>query len=203
MLRGLARSERFVEWDQSDATRPVPPCKNIPVPFRPKSPLHARRPIPPRGVSRSSRTRGGTRWTQAALLTRAWFCGRRSRVVLTPRRWRQVGGRNFTGDGGKQARSPRRARSKPLTPSRAGMPGDPGELVVTNACAFYHCARGCGCNGHPAFPAPFFRVAPRPPFRGGKYKHNSGASRCENTKMCLDYSTSLRARWRAMTVSTL
>jgi hypothetical protein len=118
MLRGLARSERFVEWDQSDATRPVPPCKNIPVPFRPKSPLHARRPIPPRGVSRSSRTRGGTRWTQAALLTRAWFCGRRSRVVLTPRRWRQVGGRNFTGDGGKQARSPRRARSKPLNPLR-------------------------------------------------------------------------------------
>ena len=34
----------------------------------------------------------GVRWTQAALLTRALSCGRRSRVVLTPRRWRQVGG---------------------------------------------------------------------------------------------------------------
>ena len=45
-----------------------------------------------RGVSRSSRTRGGMRWTRAALLTRALACGRRSRVVPTPRRWRQVGG---------------------------------------------------------------------------------------------------------------
>src|SRR5665213_4164417 len=35
-----------------------------------------------------------------------------------------------------------------------GMPGDPGELVVTNACAFYHCARGCGRAKRPAFPAP-------------------------------------------------
>jgi hypothetical protein len=34
----------------------------------------------------------GVRWTQAALLTRAHSCGRRSRVVLTPRRRRQVGG---------------------------------------------------------------------------------------------------------------
>src|SRR5258707_9766514 len=33
-------------------------------------------------------------------------CGRRSRVVLTPRRWRQVGGGNSADDGGKQARSP-------------------------------------------------------------------------------------------------
>src|SRR5471032_1494917 len=32
----------------------------------------------------------GMRWTRVALLTRAHPCGRRSRVVLTPRRWRQV-----------------------------------------------------------------------------------------------------------------
>jgi hypothetical protein len=57
-------------------------------------------------------------------------------------------------DGDKKARSPGRARNKLLKPSRAGMPGDPGATVVTNACAFYHCARGYGCNGHPAFPAP-------------------------------------------------
>src|SRR5207302_10862361 len=63
-----------------------------------------------RGVSRSSRTRGGMRWTQAARLTRARTCGRQSRVVLTPRRWRQVGGSNSAGDGGKRARSPGRAR---------------------------------------------------------------------------------------------
>src|ERR1700730_7011624 len=51
--------------------------------------------------------------------------GRRSRGVLTPRRWRQVGGSNSAGDGGKQARSPGRARNKPLKPLRAGMPGEP------------------------------------------------------------------------------
>jgi len=34
------------------------------------------------------------------------------------------------------------------------MPGDPGATVVTNARAYYHYTRGCGCNGHPAFPAP-------------------------------------------------
>src|SRR5438034_8183552 len=66
---------------------------------------------------------------------------RRSRVVLTPRRWRQVRGWQVgpTGrglaisadDGGKQARSPGRARRKPLKPLRAGMPGDSGVLVVT------------------------------------------------------------------------
>src|SRR5712692_5273238 len=69
-------------------------------------------------------------------------CGvRRSRVVLTPRRWRQVRGvasaqpgldKTYPwGDGGKQARSPGRARRKPLKPLRAGMPGDSGVLVVT------------------------------------------------------------------------
>ena len=29
-----------------------------------------------------------------------------------------------------------------------------GEPVVTNSCAFYFRTRGCGCLGHPAFPAP-------------------------------------------------
>src|SRR6204780_3686404 len=94
------------------------------------------------------------RWTRAAPKTRALTCGRRSRVVLTPRRWCQVGERDFTGDGGKKARSPGRARNKLLKPSRAGMPGDPGATVVTNARAYYHYTRGCGCNGHPAFPTP-------------------------------------------------
>src|ERR1700721_1120129 len=54
-----------------------------------------------------------------------------------------------------------RARRKPLKPLRAGMPGDPGATVVTNARAYYHYARGCGCIGHPAFPAPL-GVAPTP-----------------------------------------
>ena len=48
------------------------------------------------------------------------------------------------------------------------MPGDPGATVVTNARAYYHYTRGCGCNGHPAFPTPSM---------GEGFKHNSGASR--------------------------
>src|SRR5216684_9321079 len=39
-------------------------------------------------------------------------------------------------DGGKRARSPGRARHKPLKPLRAGMPGDSGVLVYS--CAFYY-----------------------------------------------------------------
>src|ERR1700684_2071636 len=62
--------------------------------------------------------RAGMRWTRVALLTRALIRGRRSRVVLTPRRWRQVGESDFTGDGGNKARSPRRARRNPLKPLR-------------------------------------------------------------------------------------
>src|SRR6202023_883380 len=72
--------------------------------------------------------------------------GRPSRVVLTPRRRRQASQKCLRGDGDKKARSPGRARSKLLKPSRAGMPGDPGATVVTNACAYLLRARGCGCN---------------------------------------------------------
>ena len=43
-----------------------------------------------RGVSRSSRTRGGMRWTRLLRKTNGAARGRRSRVVLTPRRWRQA-----------------------------------------------------------------------------------------------------------------
>src|ERR1700675_1739123 len=59
------------------------------------------------------------------------------------------------GDGGKRARSPGRARRKPLKPLRAGTPGDSGELVVTRVLSTNtKCTRGRGCNGHPAFPTP-------------------------------------------------
>jgi hypothetical protein len=34
------------------------------------------------------------------------------------------------------------------------MPDVSGVTVVTNACAFYLCARGCGRAERPAFPAP-------------------------------------------------
>jgi hypothetical protein len=58
-----------------------------------------------------------------------------------------------------------------------GNAGCSGATVVTNACAFYHCARGCGCNGHPAFPAPSDFKA--------KDMHNSGVSRREIAELHL------------------
>jgi hypothetical protein len=51
--------------------------------------------------------------------------GRRSRVVPTPRPWRQVGGRYPAGDGGKKRRSPGRARisRKTIARGRSGCLG--------------------------------------------------------------------------------
>ena len=99
------------------------------------------------------------RWVRDAMDARlredeARRCGRRSRVVLTPRRWRQIGGSISTDDGGKKARSPRRSRRKPLKPSRREGRKRSGEPVVTNSYAFYLCIRGCGRIGRPVFPAP-------------------------------------------------
>src|SRR5450755_3972305 len=88
----------------------IPLCKNISLHPSGKSSLQIRA-IPPhqRGVSRSSRTRGAdavdaaascARWDRRAtrkalerfpgVLTRDAFRVRQNRVVLTPRRWRQV-----------------------------------------------------------------------------------------------------------------
>jgi hypothetical protein len=80
-------------------------------------------------------------------------------------------------DGGKQARSPGRARRKPLKPLRAGTSGDSGVLVVTRVrSTTTKCTRGRGCNGHPAFPTPS---------EGGRYSKASGASRGEVANVCL------------------
>jgi hypothetical protein len=80
--------------------------------------------------------------------------GRRSRVVLTPRRWRQVQRSYPLDDGGKRARSPGRARRKPLKPLRAGMPGDLGATCGDYTRVLSFCTRGCGCIERPAFPTP-------------------------------------------------
>jgi hypothetical protein len=115
----------------------------------------------------------------AALLTNSAGCGRRSRVVLTPRRWRQVDGGNSIGDGDNKARSPGRARNKPLKPLRAGMPGDPGVSVVTNARVYYTTRAAAGARA-PGIPHALI---------GRKFQHNSGASRREKAKACLKIST--------------
>jgi hypothetical protein len=60
-------------------------------------------------------------------------------------------------DGGKRARSPGRARRKPLKPLRAGMPGDSGVLVVTRV-------RSIATIAHEAAGATGTRHSPRPPW---------------------------------------
>jgi hypothetical protein len=122
-----------------------PLAKNIPLYRFLETSLEAAPSRPGRGAYASSRTLGtgcGGRGSVGALeiagrasarerldgaRTNDACSGRRSRVVLTPRRWRQVLRRHVgpTGrrqtfnprdDGDKKARSPRRARSKPLKP---------------------------------------------------------------------------------------
>ena len=93
------------------------------------SPNQRHRPRVPsrftRGVSRSSRTSGaGCDGRFSVRQTSAPESGRRSRVVLTPRRWRQVARNDPRGDGGNKARSPGRARRKPLKPFAQGMSVD-------------------------------------------------------------------------------
>src|SRR3954465_6952471 len=97
--------------------------------------------------------------------------GRRSRVVLTPRRWRQVLRSDAQSDGDNKARSPERSRRKPLKPLRAGMPGLPGEPTVTTSCALYPFrTRDCGCIKRPAFPTPFLRKGGRNPAQLGRIR---------------------------------
>src|ERR1700730_3629349 len=89
-------------------------------------------------------------------------CGRQNRVVLTPRRWRQVRGVASAQPGLDKtyplttvAKEPghRGARHKLLKPLRAGMPGGSGVLVVTRVRSTNtKCTRGRGCSGRPAFP---------------------------------------------------
>src|SRR5882672_8765303 len=179
--------------------------KNISVPTYPKSHLELSPSRPTeRGVSRSSRTLGmgcgGRGSVLRATGSQGGFfesvsgqqraderccCVRRSRVVLTPRCWRQVRGVCVgpTGlrqdisadDGGKRARSPGRARRKPLKPLRAGTSGDSGVLVVTRVRSTNtKCTRGRGCNGHPAFPTPSL---------GERFINGSGAWRGEGERV--------------------
>jgi hypothetical protein len=96
--------------------------------------------------------------------------GRRSRVVLTPRRWRQVATMlaHCAYDGGKQARSPGRARRKPLKPLRGECRAFSGVTVVTNARVYYPPRAAAGASGA--------RHSLRPLFSEGRnYMQSPGA----------------------------
>src|SRR5436305_2987597 len=93
-----------------------------------------------------------------------------------PRRWHQVGGSISAGDGGKQARSPGRARRKPLKPlGNAGLVrcdrGDYARMLFYFACEAAGASRA--------------RHSLRPLFLRGEWiVYDSGASRCEIVEVC-------------------
>src|SRR6266852_3256802 len=90
---------------------------------------------------------------------------------------------NPLSDGGKRARSPGRARRKPLKPLRAGTSGDSGVLVVTRVRSTNKSAHeAAGALGHPAFPTPSL---------GGRFINGSGALRGEGANSYLRQTTAV------------
>jgi hypothetical protein len=118
-------------------------------------------------------------------------CGRRSRVVLTPRRRRQVGGSNSADDGDKQARSPGRARRKPLKPLRGECRAFSGVTVVTNARAFYTTRAAAGASGARHSLRPLI-------FEGKTFRKNSrGCAARSRSCVCRELQARHPARIRA------
>src|SRR3981189_735833 len=92
--------------------------------------------------------------------------GRPSRVVLTPRRRRQVGGNSFPPMTVTKKPDHRGEHEVSRKTIARGMPGNPGVTVVTTLVCFLLCTRGCGRIRRPAFPAPS-------EFRGQTFQPNS------------------------------
>src|ERR1700726_3304725 len=93
--------------------------------------------------------------------------GRRSRVVLTPRRRRQVSRKYPLDDGDKKSPITGESSKETVKTIARGMPGVSGVTVVTNACAFY--------TPRAAADAPSVRHSLRPLIeRVRKFKANLG-----------------------------
>src|SRR5579883_2136047 len=115
-------------------------------------------PRPPRGTFRDRHER----WVRDAVdaIGTSDECadrGRRSRVVPTPRRWRQALRDDPQSHGGKKARSPRRARRKPLKPFACGNAGLKRRTCGDYArVVFIFPTRGCGCGCASGIPHALF-----------------------------------------------
>ena len=96
-----------------------------------------------------------------------------------PRRWHQVRREASlrAGDGGKKARSPGRARRKPLKPLRGECRVTPVNSLVTNSCAstHYHSHTRLRVRRAPGIPCALCCSR-------GELPHSSGAQRRENAK---------------------
>jgi hypothetical protein len=127
-----ARFARQAVWQ---GACPAPIAKIYSFPLPPNQIHNPRRLVPSKGRSRSSRTRGGMRWTltccgRTARRRTAKSCGSDASTLASSRR--EVS----ADDGDNKARSPGRSRGRPLKPLRAGMPGESGEPVVTTLVCF-------------------------------------------------------------------
>src|ERR1700722_16141198 len=103
--------------------------------------------------------------------------GRRSRVVLTPRRRRQVSRKCPRGDGDKKARSPGRSRRKPLKPLRRECRVFSGVTAVTNARVYYKPRAAGG--------APGARHSLRPLKRGRDVFRQNSRARAARSRNCV------------------
>jgi len=130
-----------------------PSCQSVAigsVDLDPKSKPKSAYPVPIRGALRGRHERGTGCGGRGGVADERHSSGRRSRVVLTPRRWRQVSRKCPRGDGDNKARSPGRSRRKPLKPLRRE------GRVFRRTCGFYPCAfllhRGLRVRQAPGFP---------------------------------------------------
>jgi hypothetical protein len=126
------------------------------------------------------------RWTRMALGRRrlrrtAKSCGPDAPTLASSRR-KAI----FAGEGGKKARSPGRARNKPLKPLRGECRVIPVPPAVTNARATHHTTRGCGRIGARHSPCPLMK-------RAGDHKQNSDTWRREIAESCVSVIAGQRA----------
>ena len=138
-------------------SRPAPFVKIFLFPFDPNHFSIRGHPGPHKGAFRDRHERKvGMRWTrsgatdESAYLRTAKSCGPDAPTLASSSRGAEL----LRGEGGNKARSPGRARRKPLKPSRAGMPGDSGATVVTNARAYYSTRAAAGASGTRHSPRP-------------------------------------------------
>jgi hypothetical protein len=136
-------------------------------------------PVPARGAFRDRHERWARDAVDALMPDdeRRLKSGRRSRVVLTPRRWRQVrGANNSAGDGGKKARFTEEITKETVKAIRAGNAGrnrrDRGDYARV-LFLFSH-ARLRARIERPAFPAPSLLGARRIRHRPGAIAPREG-----------------------------
>ena len=114
---------------------------------------------------------------------------RPSRVVLTPRCWRQACGNYPAGDGDKTSPLTGESTKYAVKPLRRGCRCVHRSPVCSCAHFFVRiCTRDRGCSAHPAFPAPSVLQ------EGQRIWISSGANRVARMRMQLVIATALTGR---------